>query len=38
MYTLRLTILSVSYWLHPFGPLTKNILSSIGIVEYLMDV
>ena len=25
LYTLLLTILDASFWLHPFGPLTKNI-------------
>jgi len=24
-YTLLLTVIEPSYWLHPFGPLTKNI-------------
>lgn len=25
IYTLLLTIIDASYWLHPFGPLTKNV-------------
>ena len=25
IYTLILTVIDVSYWLHPFGPLTKNL-------------
>ena len=30
IYTLLLTIIDASYWLHPFGPLTKNI--PIGVL------
>lgn len=25
VYSILLTIIDVSYWLHPFGPITKNI-------------
>lgn len=32
IYTLLLTIIDASFWLHPFGPLTKNIPIAVLIL------
>lgn len=34
LYTFLLTIIDPSFWLHPFGPLTKN-LPMLALVYYL---
>ncbi|GHF92124.1 DoxX-like family protein [Thalassotalea marina] len=36
VYTLLLTIIDPSYWLHPFGPVTKN-LPIIVLIIYLYN-
>jgi hypothetical protein len=36
IYTLLLTVIDASMWLHPFGPLTKN-LPIIILIMYVFD-
>ncbi|ACV25948.1 DoxX-like family protein [Kangiella koreensis] len=38
-YTILLTMIEPSYWLHPFGPLSKNlpIIMLIFILHYMTD-
>jgi len=37
VYTLLLTIIDISYWLHPFGPATKN-LPILVLIYFLYQI
>ncbi|SFD51375.1 DoxX-like family protein [Pseudoalteromonas denitrificans] len=37
LYTLILTVIDVSFWLHPFGPITKNIPIIVLIIFVYRD-
>ena len=36
LYTMILTVIDVSFWLHPFGPITKNI-PVIVLILFIMN-
>lgn len=37
VYTLLLTVIDISYWLHPFGPVTKN-LPILVLIYFLYQI
>ena len=36
-YTVLLTFIDASFWLHPFGPITKNIPIIVIVTDMLVD-